>query len=490
MKKEKTNKTSRLKDISILLIILGLALVFRLYKIDSPLGDLFSGRQANTVAVARNFVKDGFDILHPHSDDLSNTLSNQENPNGYYMGEFPLYSAIIALLYKTAPFISLEVFGRATSIFFSLILITVIYYLLLKDAGRSAAVVGSLTFAIFPFFVFFSRVVLPEVTALSLCFISIFFLYLYITEKIRHRKVLFYLMSIIFFALGVLTKSTVIFYSIALGYLFFRKYHFRLLTQISFYLFFILSLLPALLWRYHASFFPEGIPVNEWLISQVITPSGKESIFFHITFFRKVFFENINNAILGGYLLFIFLFGVVNKNRKYFFYYLLITSLIYLLTFQSGNFQFEYYLIMILPPVAMFIGLGIESLKNSPKNFITPIALYPLVAVIFMFSWLFSYSIVKNYYHYSSELVEISKIVKYVTKPEDLIITDTAGDATLLYLSERRGSSSVDKDFSSYKKIGYKYFVTQNKEIIQNIKTQKILPERFLDTDKFAIFSL
>jgi len=217
----------RKKDFIILFFILLTAVIFRLYKINIPLADLHSWRQADTAAVARNFAKNGFDLLHPRFDDLSpnQSAAGLENPEGYRMVEFPLYNAIFAFLYKNFPQLSLEIWGRITSIFFSLIIIALIYYFVLKETNsRMRAVTSSLVYAMFPFFVFFSRVILPETTALSFIFISIFLLYQTVNKSInRLTEFIFYFFSIIFFSLSILIKPTVVFYALVLLYIFYLK---------------------------------------------------------------------------------------------------------------------------------------------------------------------------------------------------------------------------------------------------------------------------
>src|SRR3989338_9963187 len=101
--------TFTLRDILILTAILIVALVFRLYKINTPLADLHSWRQADTAAVSRNFVKDGINLLLPRYDDLSGREAGKENPNGYRMVEFPLYNAIPAVIYKAVPVLHIEI---------------------------------------------------------------------------------------------------------------------------------------------------------------------------------------------------------------------------------------------------------------------------------------------------------------------------------------------------------------------------------------------
>jgi hypothetical protein len=94
MKKERIQKTKL--DWIIVGLIIMVALVVRLYKIDTPLADFHSWRQADTASVARNYVKNGINLMLPTFDDLSNVQSSFENPRGYRMVEFPLYNAAIA----------------------------------------------------------------------------------------------------------------------------------------------------------------------------------------------------------------------------------------------------------------------------------------------------------------------------------------------------------------------------------------------------------
>src|SRR3990167_11017087 len=374
------------KDIFILFIILFLSLIFRLYRISTPLADLHSWRQADTAAVARNFVREGIDLLHPRYDDLSGREAGKENPQGYRMVEFPIYNAIFAFIFKLAPFLPIEVYGRLTSAIFSLLVIGVIYYLMLKEATRLAAVVAGLIYAVFPFFVFFSRVVLPETTALSFTFISILFLHFYQEKKINPiDELIYFIVSAIFFAFAILVKPTVIFYSVVLFYLFWQKYHFKFLRKINFFLYFIIAFLPFALWRLYIRNFPEGIPVSDWLITSVNTYQGLKNIFFRPAFFRWIFFERINNLIFGGYLSTFFLLGILGKQTRYFLHTFLLSSLTYLLVFEGGNVQHEYYQILILPSLAIFSGLGIEFIIIKSKALFHPFLTYITVVSVTVF---------------------------------------------------------------------------------------------------------
>ncbi|KKQ24240.1 MAG: 4-amino-4-deoxy-L-arabinose transferase and related glycosyltransferases of PMT family [Candidatus Roizmanbacteria bacterium GW2011_GWC2_37_13] len=474
-------------DFLILAFILIIAFFFRLYKINTPLADLHSWRQADTAAVARNFVTQGFDLLHPRYDDMSNVQSGLDNPQGYRMVEFPLYNAIFAWLFKLFPAIPLTQWGRLTSIFFSLITISVIYYLLAKEQNRSTAFWASAIYAIFPFFVFFSRVILPESTALGFTMLSIFFLYLFSKKQYSNITIyLFYLLSLISFAAALLIKPTVIFCMIPIAYLFFQSYKWKFLKKPSFYLYFLIALTPLILWRNYIGRFPEGIPVNEWLLTSVNTGGSLQKIFFRPAFFRWIFFERINNLILGGYLTVFFILGIIAKRKNFFLYSYLLSSISYLLVFQGGNVQHEYYQTLILPFLAIFSALGINFLFEKKSN-IYHLASIILVFVLLLFSWYFSYYKVKDYYQYSQELIQEAKILNDLTSKEDKIVTDRMGDTTLLYLAERRGAPSIYKEPEDLKKLGYSFLVTSSQYQIEKMEKNF---EIIFENDKFTLFSL
>jgi 4-amino-4-deoxy-L-arabinose transferase-like glycosyltransferase len=477
------------KDFIYLGIILLLGLILRLYNITAPLADLHSWRQADTAAVSRNFVRSDFNLLMPKYDDLSSIQSGLENPNGLRFVEFPIYNAIIAALYKIMPFIPIEIYGRIVSIFFSLVLISVIYYLVLKEKDRFTAIIASLIYSVFPFFVFFSRTVLPETTALSFSYLAILFLYLNLNIKDKKIEVFYIVLSSIAFSAGILIKPTVIFFFIPIIYLFFKKYGFSLYKKFNFYICLFISIVPFILWRKYISNYPEAVPSSLWLISQVNTSQGLQNIFFRPAFFRWVFYERINNIIMGGFASFFLILGILGKQKNNFFNSILFSSIVYLFVFQGGNVQHEYYQILILPSLVIFSALGVNHIKKYSKQFIFPFFSILFILMIFVFSFFISLNTVKNYYNYSEDLVSISKIIKDLTQPNDKIITDTTGDTTLLYLSDRKGSPAVYKDLGLFKNKGYSYFVTFNKELTKQIVRETDFNIIF-ENDKFSIFKL
>jgi hypothetical protein len=467
-------------DLLILVFVLVVGLALRLYKISTPLADFHSWRQVDTAAVARNFVADGFDLMKPRYDDLSNVQSGMDNPEGLRMVEFPLYNAMFAGLHKAVPSVPLEVWGRLVSIFFSLIIIAVIYYLLLKEVSRLAAVFAALIYAVFPFFVFFSRVVLPESTALGFSFISIFLLYVSLSP-------LTYIPAVIFFAASLLIKPTVIFFALPLAYIFFKNHKWAVIKRPYFYVFFILSAIPLFLWRNYIQNFPEGVPGSEWLITSVNTTGALQRIFFRPAFFRWIFFERINNLILGGLATSFFILGCFARQKKGLMFSILAASLSFVFVFQGGNVQHEYYQTLILPALAIFTGIGIDYLLTNKKTISTGLAIVT-IPVILALSWFFSYYTVRGYYNYPSDLIQTAKIINSLTSPKDLVVTDTTGDTTLLYLSERRGAPAVYRDPKVLKELGYSIITTNSQDMVKQLEGDNF--ELLFENEKLSIFKL
>lgn len=482
-------KTNKIRDGLLLLFVLTVALIPRLYRLNTPLADFHSWRQADTAAVARTFTRDGFNLLLPKYDDLSNVQSGFENPEGYRMVEFPLYNAAFAGLYVLFRQLPLEVWGRIVSIISSLIVTASIYFLVKKEIDRGAALIASLIFAVLPFSVFFSRVVLPEMTALAFVFTGLVLLHRFEETNNRFISWIWLIAAGLMLAAGILTKPTVIFFGVSYVYLFFRKYDIQAFKKFQPYLFAIISLLPLYLWRQYILKYPEGIPYSEWLFTRVNTYMGMQDIFFRPAFFRWIFFERINNLILGGFLSVFFILGILVRQKKYFLHSILLSSFLYVFTFQGGNVQHEYYQVLILPALAIFTGIGIHFFYAKNRSFLSPLLTIPLIVGLIVFSLFMSLYRVKDYFNYSTDLATISTVIKSISKPGDKIVTDRMGDTTLLYLSDRRGAPHLYKDLPVLAEMGYSYFVTQNKEVAEKTKADYNYPVIF-ENDKVFIFSL
>ena len=160
----------------LLMAVLLLSFIVRLWRIDAPLADWHSWRQSDTAAVARNFLKFGFDPLRPRYDDLSNIQSGKDNPHGYRMVEFPLYQLLGAGVVKLVPSLAIEVGLRFLTIL-SVAATTGLLVLIVNSlADPLTGILTGLIYAVLPYSIFFGRVILPEPFAVFWAVLSLYFL--------------------------------------------------------------------------------------------------------------------------------------------------------------------------------------------------------------------------------------------------------------------------------------------------------------------------
>ncbi len=475
-------------DFVLLGLILLVAAIMRSYAINAPLADFHSWRQADTAAVARNFERKGFDLLHPTYDDLTNLQSGIDNPQGYRFVEFPIYNALFGGLHSVAPIVSLETWGRIVAVFFSLICIASLYYLALMEAGRPTALFTGITYAIMPFFVYFSRVILPDTPAVACVIASLALLHIFTTAQQNNKKIVFFALSCLFFAVSLLMKPTTVFYALPLFVLFVQKYKYSLPKKLHILFYFVLAAVPLLVWRYYITSFPEGVPASNWLFTQVNTFEGPKEIFMRPAFFRWIFFERINNIILGGYLTAFFVLGIMRKQKAALLLSIVAASFIYIFTFQGGNVQHEYYQVMAFPGIALAVGLGAALIVETTKTFIHPVLTTPIIIVLFSASFLFSWYQVKGYYVIPPDLLLMAKIIQTFTKPTDKVVADRMGDTTLLYLSDRKGAPLLYRTSEEMQTMGYLYILTDKKEIVAQLIEKKYI--KLFENDQFALFKL
>src|ERR1700758_4438435 len=146
-----------------LLLIFIFSFVVRLYHFNAPIADWMSWRQADTAAVTRNFVKEGFTPLYPKFDAL-NSLNEGSvpNPNRYFFAEFPLYNILSYEGFTHFGHFTIEEWGRLVTIFFSCLTPIVLYFLVKQYSPRRVAFFAAFIYMFLPYNIYYGRVILPD----------------------------------------------------------------------------------------------------------------------------------------------------------------------------------------------------------------------------------------------------------------------------------------------------------------------------------------
>jgi len=412
----------------LIFVLLTLGLLVRLYKIDNPIADWHSFRQADTASVTNSFINKGIDILHPTYQDLSNIQSGKENINGYRMVELPIYNAITAATYTSTHNLtnfSPEVTGRLINIIFSLISAVLIYLIAFKVTKEFwPSILSMSVFLFLPFNIFYSRAILPEPIGVLFLLLS-----LYLFPKNLY-------ISAITFAISLLIKPYI-------GLLLFPLFAFytwdkykktkkeKLIFQL--FIFALISLLPFILWRKWISQFPEGIPVSNWLFN-----GG--NMRFHPAWFRWLFYERIGKLILGIYGVIPLVLGFAYQKLKSqrFSIGAILGILIYFSIIAQGNIQHDYYQVLTIPLLSFIIGFG--SYYLSKFVFKQKIVGISFCLAIFMATILFSGYEIKGYYQINNPIIiDAGKKAKEILPKDSLIVAPYNGDTAFLYQTSFSG---------------------------------------------------
>ena len=437
-------------EILFLLFILVGAFAVRLYHFSWPIADWHSWRQTDTSAVSRNFVQNGFDVLHPKFEDLSSSVSLIDNPQGYRFVEFPFYNILQAGLFETFQKFTIEEWGRLVTISFSLISIIFLYLLVKKYTSVRVGLFAAFFYAFIPYNIYYGRAILPDSLMLASFLAAIYFFSQYLDNE--YKKNLYYFLGIISLAIAFLIKPYVAFYILPFAYLIYSKYGIKGFMRLDMWLFFLLSILPFGLWRMWMSQYPAGIPRNNWLWNGT-------GIRFRPAFFQWIFAERIAKLILGYWGLIFVILGLVIKPLKkegWLFLTFIISSLMYLFTFATGNVQHDYYQMLIIPTLAIFFAKGFDGILRLGKEGVLNYKIgliSSITAIIFMLA--FGWFAIRDYYSIQHpNIIAAGRAVDQLVPEDAKVIAPYGGDTTFLYFTNRQGWPVFDRSFKKFKEAG------------------------------------
>lgn len=475
------------KKINIEYIILSLILIVgflvRLYKINNPIADWHSWRQADTASVARIYVEKGVDLLFPRYHDISSIQSGIFNPQGYRFVEFPFYSAIQAVLTSSFPALSIEVWGRLVTIVSALITAYFLYLIGKRYLGGVGGLLTAFFYLFIPFNIYFTRVILPDPFGVMLGVAS---LWLFIRFIDSNRN--FYLvLSGAIFSACLLMKPYFIFYLVPAIYLTIQKFGFRRILKdralvLKFLIYTLVIFVPFLLWRFWEGRHPEGIPFYTWAFNG-------DGIRFRPAFWRWIFEERLGQLILGGWGLTLFVFGILRPRLKNLFTTFFIFGMfLYVTVVATANVRHDYYQIILIPAISLVLASGVTYLwENATFNVIAS-----RVLVVFSVYMMLTtgWGLIKDNYNINHpEIIEAGREVDKITPKDALVVAPYNGDTAFLYQTNRRGWPAIDNSIDNIILEGASYYVS----VDLGSDDTKMIASRFKTaekTDKFIIIDL
>ena len=438
-------------EIFLLLTILFAGLALRLYKIDRPIADWHSWRQADTAAVSRNFIKEGFNPFIPKYDDMSKQANGLDNPQRYRFVEFPILNTVIAGVWSQTGIN--ETYARLVMVAISLGSAALLFFLVRHFSGVPIATMSAFFFATIPYNVFYSSAILPG----PLMVLGILGLYFCFVKWLQNENWIFLAGSILFANLAILSWPIALFFLLPLVYLSYERYGFALFRNLKLWIFAFLIFTPFIAWRIWMLNFPEGIPNLQFLLNQ-------NNIRFKGAFFRWLVAERMGKLILtvGGFTLLVVGLIVKRSKKENFFYLTWLCSLIlYFIVFASGNVRHDYYQVPLIPIASIFMAIGTFKLFNLPSEHFSKILGPPVALILIIFMYAFGFFELRGYWWINRpEIVEAGMAADKILPKDATVIAPYGGDAAFLYQTNRHGYPVVDRSLQELVKNGTKYLVS------------------------------
>ncbi len=462
------------------LVVIGLlAILLRLYKINSPILDWHSFRQADTASVTREYVKNGIDLLRPKYHDLSNIQSGHDNPEGYRMVEFPIINGLLAVIIRTFPNLDLVTFSRLSSALASLFTLAAIYYLGYTWSGKIVGVAAAAVFATLPFAIYYSRAILPEPYLLAASTSAVAcFQYWLISKRWWAYVLTFFLLGLSF----LLKPFAVFLAPVFIGLLIAERYKLKLWDWLA-VICLSVTIVPLLLWREWIQNFPTGIPVSDWLYNS-------NGIRLRPAWFRWLIWERVTKLFLGyTSIIFIPLSIIYPKNKELLVYSCWWGGIVaFMIVFATGNVQHDYYQNLMLPILALSLGRGMTIIARIFSRRLIPFVSWVLVIILYLVGVSVSWTQIRGFYNINHwEYQRAGKVVDELLPADAIVIAPAMGDTMFLYQTNRRGwplGFDIDKKITA----GATHYVTTSKDDEANELKEKYTIIK--ETDEYLILDL
>jgi 4-amino-4-deoxy-L-arabinose transferase-like glycosyltransferase len=469
------------RQLIFLVLIFLLALGLRLYKIDNPIADWHSWRQADTASISRNFIKEGFTPFYPKFDSLYALNSyGEKNVNRYFFAEFPLYNIIAHPLYLL--FGVKESLLRLVSAFFSSASAIVLFFLVKKYSSTTVAYLSALFWAVVPFNIYYGRVTMPDPLHVFLSILAL----LLATIWLEKKTYLFSLFAGSVLALAILTKPYGIILELPIAVLILTSWGREIKKNWPQILVFgFLSLAPYLLWKWHIDHYPEGQFGTDWLFNST-------NIRFTGAFFRWIIFERLNKLILGAGGFVLFFIGLIcpKEKKEWFFYLSWLTALaIFICVIATGNVTHDYYQLPLVPILIILASKGAEFVFNLGQGLIRKIfntgIIFLLVAMMLAFGWFE----IRGFYQINNPaIVGAGKFVDRTLPQDAKVIAPYNWDSAFLYQTNRIGWPEIADSTKEMVKKGATHYISVN----YDEKTKEIMEQYNIieENERFVVIEL
>jgi 4-amino-4-deoxy-L-arabinose transferase-like glycosyltransferase len=417
------SQASSFNPFRILWGIFFIALVFRLWGVTNPLLDFHGWRQTLTATIAYNFYVDGMNVFNPSP--------NRLNQLGAH--EFPLYTYLIAILYKILGFH--EIIGRLVAIAFSMGSLWFLYLLGKRYFDKTSAIVACGFFAVLPFSVYYSRTFMPEAAML---FFSISMVYMF-ARWLDTGKWSDFIFASLFATLAFLVKLPTLYMGGPLLFLAWNKFRGKIFYQPRLYLFVVMILAPPALWySYIARLqFETYGGANVWLDMlkdwEILLTLRYWKLIFWTRLVEKMFAFTVFPFLVLG------MWATTQNKERYVLHTWFFSICAYFVIAAKYNFIHEYYQVPIIPVGCLFAGKFIADFYRQNASGAWNKRVW-LVLIMIVFIPIHSIYKLNKRLNYNDSYIKLGEEIKENTEPDDLIIANQVNASPqIFYYGQRKG---------------------------------------------------
>jgi 4-amino-4-deoxy-L-arabinose transferase-like glycosyltransferase len=325
-----------------------------LFDLDSV---ILGWRPPDSASIAMNFLRNGFDILHPQ-------LMWGGNGPGYVEMEFPIVQYATAVL--------MEIFGvhealwLVVPLFSALGTVLLIYLLVSMFFDPATGLVAGLFAVLSPTLITFSEMFYDDPTMI---FFTVLGLYAW-ARWLRSGQAKYFLASALAMTLAILIKPTALHMGLPLAFLLYQKDKWRFLRDPRAWMYFVLVIVPPLLWYYHAHLLYlqygntfgilSGGHLKTASLDLLLSPA-----FYTRTAARIVIYHLTPIVIV---LLGIGVFQRQKNPERYLFHAWAVAVGVYVLVVAEGVFGAgNQYLLPVIAPGVALASIGFTTLARNPR---------------------------------------------------------------------------------------------------------------------------
>jgi len=419
---------SQAKSIRPSIILLGIffiALAIRLWGVTNPLLDFHAWRQTLTATIAYNFYADGMNFVTPRLNMI----------DSIFHFEFPLFTYLVALLYKIFGFN--EILGRLVAIAFSMGSIWFLYLLGKRYFDETSSLVACALFAVLPFSVYYSRTFMPES---AMIFFSISMVYMF-ARWLDTRKWSHFILAALFSTLAFLVKLPTLYMGAPLLFLAWNKFQGKIFYQPLLYIFVIAILIPPTLWYSYIA----RLQFETYGGSNVWLDMLKDyEVLFTLRYWKLIFVTRLMEKMFAFTVFPFVVLGMrayTSNKENHVLHIWFFSICLYFIIAAKYNFIHEYYQVPIIPVGCLFAGKFLADFyrKNTSGDSYKSGKLW-LVTLMIIFIPIHSIYKLDGRLNYNDTYLEISTAVQQKTVRTDrLIVEETVSNPRIFYYSKRKG---------------------------------------------------